>query len=88
MVDLLFAIRHNAHSISEQQLKEKNMRTKFLSIKGAELELDKEGYRLSENLSMKEDIYKIYKKRGKRIILKPFNQNYSDYRYQLQKFFS
>ncbi len=63
------------------------MRSKFLHIEGAKQELEEEGYKFSEDFSYKEDVYTIYKKRSRKVIVKPFYQPYSDFKWQIIKFF-
>ncbi len=63
------------------------MRSKFLHIDGAKQTLEEEGYKFLEDFSHKEDVYKIYKKRNKKVIVKPFRQAYSDFKWQIIKFF-
>ena len=63
------------------------MRSKFLHIDGVYQTLEEEGYKFSEDFSYKEDVYTIYKKRSKKVIVKPFRQAYSDFKWQIVKFF-
>jgi len=63
------------------------MRSKFLHINGVKQTLEEEGYKFSEDFSHKEDVYTIYKKRNKKVIVKPFRQAYSDFKWQIIKLF-
>ena len=63
------------------------MRSKFLHIDGVYQTLEEEGYKFSEDFSHKEDVYKIYRRKNKKVIVKPFYQAVSDFKWQIVKFY-